>query len=392
MKRIISLSAVTLLASMAVEAQESFTITGNVPGVTPGYTVELVNRDAGARDGWRKVEGKTTEGGFTITGSVEMPTLCEIRIDSNSEGSMDRIIDVMVENMPIEISVAHVDSLAPSFFTGTGGLYQKRNVTVKGGEAQREYEQYFEAMFPYEEAARQAHYNLYWDDKAKKTDEEEARLKEAYDKAGEALDSAQTKFMNDYPAYHISAMQWQRVLGDPFVYTNEELDSIWSKVSANSSPARREALARVIEGARKHVRGQKYTDFSAVDPDGVEHKLSDYVGDGHYTMVDFWASWCGPCRAAIPHVRELHKKYGDRLAICAVSVDEEDAAWRKAMEQEKMDWTQLRVPREGFRDITRAYNFSGIPFMVLINPEGHIVFAGHDPVKVSAILAEALGE
>ena len=145
-----------------------------------------------------------------------------------------------------------------------------------------------------------------------------------------------------------------------------------------------------VDKARKFVKGQPYTDFPALDPEGKEHNFSDMVQKGRYTMVDFWASWCGPCRMAIPHVRELHEKYGDKLGVIAMSVDEDPEAWKVAMEQEKMDWTQLRVAKENFKAVTTAYNFSGIPFMVLIDGDGNIVFAGHDPVKVSQILEKNL--
>lgn len=89
-------------------------------------------------------------------------------------------------------------------------------------------------------------------------------------------------------------------------------------------------------------------------------------------------------------MRELHEKYGDRLGIVAVSVDEDTEAWKLAMEQEKMTWPQMRVAKENFKDVTSAYNFSGIPFIVLIDPQGRIAFAGHDPVKASEILSKVL--
>ena len=66
-------------------------------------------------------------------------------------------------------------------------------------------------------------------------------------------------------------------------------------------------------------------------PEGVEHRLSEFTVGDKYVMVDFWASWCGPCRAAIPHVRELYNKYSDRVNFIAVSLDKEEDAWRKAM-------------------------------------------------------------
>ena len=306
------------------------------------------------------------------------------------ERDLGKAFPLMVENVQMETSAAHIDSVPPGFYAGPVGLYQLRNVTVKGGDAQREYEEYSTYMFPYEVAAKQAHYNLYWDDKADKSKEGKKKLREAYDAADLALSNAESAFINEHPAYHISALRWANRLTEPFLFTGEELDTLWGKLSQNNSPVRVAQLKGIVDKARKYVRGQEYSDFPALTPEGKESRLSDAVGKGRYTMVDFWASWCGPCRMAIPHVRELHEKYGDKLGVIAVSVDEDSDAWAKAMEQEKMDWTQLRVAKENFKDVTKAYNFSGIPFMVLIDAEGHIVFAGHDPVKVSDILSKAL--
>ena len=320
--------------------------------------------------------------------------LCEVRISpldgSAVDGVNDRLFPLMVENIAIETSAAHIDSVPPSFYFGTSGLYQLKNVTVKGGEAQKEYEQYQAAMFPYDIAARQAHYNLYIDENRDKSDEGKARLKEAYDAANKAQAEADENFISGHPAYHICMLRWGQKLSSPFQYTNDELDAIWAKVSGNNSPARVAKVKAAIDKARKFVRGQQYADFSALDPEGKEGRFSDQLGKDRYTMVDFWASWCGPCRMAIPHVRELHEKYGDRLGIVAVSVDEDTEAWKLAMEQEKMTWPQMRVAKENFKDVTSAYNFSGIPFIVLIDPQGRIAFAGHDPVKASEILSKVL--
>lgn len=372
-------------------AQDTFTITGKVPGLKAGHRVELVNRDTKAGADWKAISGTVTDGQFTITGSVAKPTVCEIRLDDPADnGAKSHTIELMVENVPMEVYVAHLDSIPPSFFVGPSGLYQKKNVTVKGGEAQREYDEYNNTLFPHNVAARTAHYNLYWADNRDKSPEGKVKLNKAYSDAEKALNNARDAFMNEHPAYHISGMLWEQVLGNPFIYDSAELDEIQAKVSANNSPVRRASLLKAVENARKFMRGQQFADFVAVDTDGASHNFSEQAGKGKYAMVDFWASWCGPCRAAIPHVRELHEKYGDRLNIVAASVDEDDTAWRKAMDQEKMAWTQLRVPKDSFKAVTAAYHFSGIPFMVLIDGEGKIVFAGHDPVKVSDILSKAL--
>lgn len=387
-----------MLAVMAVSgamAQDGFTITGKVPGLKAGSSVELVNTDSRGKEAWHKIDGTVTaDGEFVIKGNLDMPTLCEIRLSPVSapedQGVKDKLFPLMVENTAIEVSAAHIDSVPPSFFVGPSGVYQLKNVTIKGGEAQREFAEYQAAILEAQAAAKQAHANLYWNKKKDMTKEEKKQLKDAYNAAEVALDRTEEAFINEHPAYHISALKWRQKIGDPFLFTNDELDALWAKLSQNNSPARVAQLKAAVDKARKFVKGQPYTDFPALDPEGKEHKFSDMVQKGRYTMVDFWASWCGPCRAAIPHVRELHEKYGDKLGVIAMSVDEDPEAWAKAMEQEKMDWTQLRVAKENFKDVTTAYNFSGIPFMVLIDGEGKIVFAGHDPVKVSDILSKNL--
>ena len=380
------MAVMTVAAGMA---QDGFIITGHFPGVKAGSKIELVNSDMRGNDSWYKIDGTATDGEFVIKGTVDKPTLCEIRVQAPGSES-DKAFPLMVENVAMEASAAHIDSVPPGFFAGPVGLYQRKNVTIKGGDAQREFEEYSAYMFPYDVAARQAHYNLYWDENADKTKEGKKKLKDAYDAAGLELSKAEERFINEHPAYHISALRWGQKLSEPFLFTGDELDALWVKLSQNNSPARVAQLKGIVDNARKYVRGQQYSDFTAQTPDGKECRFADVAGKGRYTMVDFWASWCGPCRAAIPHVRELHEKYGDKLGVIAVSVDEDPEAWAKAMGQEKMDWTQLRVAKENFKDVSKAYNFSGIPFMVLIDAEGNIVFAGHDPVKVSEILSQKI--
>ena len=107
-------------------------------------------------------------------------------------------------------------------------------------------------------------------------------------------------------------------------------------------------------------------------------------------MIDFWASWCGPCRAAIPHVRELYKKYGDKVEFIAVSLDSSEAPWRKAMDHEKMEWTQLWADKSHSEGVVKPYQISGIPFIMLLDPQGRIVHAGHNPDAVTAILEKTL--
>ena len=101
---------------------------------------------------------------------------------------------------------------------------------------------------------------------------------------------------------------------------------------------------------------------------------------GKYLLIDFWASWCGPCRQAIPKVKELYKeKQADGFEVVSISIDENEKAWRKAMEEEKMPWGQLLTPN---KDSTmKQFQFSGVPTLYMVDPDGKIIttFLGYGP-------------
>jgi len=110
--------------------------------------------------------------------------------------------------------------------------------------------------------------------------------------------------------------------------------------------------------------------ISYPDKNGVMQGLEQYKGK--YVLIDFWASWCGPCRQAIPKVKELYEKYKDKgLDIVSVSIDDSKKAWAKAMEEEGMPWQQLLSPDKNAT--MKNFLFSGIPTIYLIDKQGKIV-------------------
>lgn len=116
--------------------------------------------------------------------------------------------------------------------------------------------------------------------------------------------------------------------------------------------------------------GQPAPLFSYPDPDGKNIDLASFKGQ--YVLIDFWASWCGPCRAALPKVKKQYEMYKDKgLQVFSVSIDHDEKAWRKAMQEENMPWPQVLTP-----DIDKtmtAYMFSAIPTLYLLDREGKIV-------------------
>ena len=118
--------------------------------------------------------------------------------------------------------------------------------------------------------------------------------------------------------------------------------------------------------------GKVAPEFSFPTPDGKK-KLGPQDFKGKILVLDFWASWCGPCRAEIPHLKEAYKEYSNKgVAFFSVSIDKDDAAWRKAMKEENMPWTQAQAPKAG-KDVMKQYQFSGIPYILVLDKEGKIV-------------------
>lgn len=125
-------------------------------------------------------------------------------------------------------------------------------------------------------------------------------------------------------------------------------------------------------------KGKPAPEFSLPTADGKRLiSIKDYRGK--YLLIDFWASWCGPCRKAIPHVRKVYEKFNEKgLEVLAVSIDKDDKAWRKAMEEENMVWDQVLAPSSG-KEVMKSYQFNGIPHMVLIDQKGNIIARGITP-------------
>lgn len=117
--------------------------------------------------------------------------------------------------------------------------------------------------------------------------------------------------------------------------------------------------------------GKKYKDFEITQPDGTTRRLSDYVGNGHYTLVDFWASWCGPCIRETKVIKEIYDKYnGKGLEVLGVAVWDKPEDTLEAIKKHELPWNQIinaqTIP-------TDLYGINGIPCIILIAPDGTIV-------------------
>lgn len=144
-----------------------------------------------------------------------------------------------------------------------------------------------------------------------------------------------------------------------------------------------------FDKAAKTAAGQMFTDFEA-EYEGTVQKLSDYVGKGKYVLVDFWASWCGPCRREIPTVIELYDKYaGDNFEVLGVATWDKPEDTKQAMEELGIKYPQIMNAQKAGSD---AYNIEGIPEIILFAPDGTIVKRGLRGEAMVKAVEDALGK
>ena len=138
-----------------------------------------------------------------------------------------------------------------------------------------------------------------------------------------------------------------------------------------------EEATKPKDGEKTAFIGQQFTDLEMADPDGKMHKISELVGEGKYVLVDFWASWCGPCRAEMPNVLEAYNKFHDKgFEVVGVSFDQKKEAWVKAIGQLKMPWLQISDLKGWQCAAAPIYKVNSIPDNILIDPQGKIIDRG----------------
>ena len=143
---------------------------------------------------------------------------------------------------------------------------------------------------------------------------------------------------------------------------------------------------------QRAITGKTFIDFEAEAPDGTKHHLSEYAGHGQYVLIDFWASWCGPCVASFPFMKQVYADYKHHgLQIVGVSCDKDRNAWLKALDKHQLPWTALLSPA-GKGDALGLYGVSGIPNVILIAPDGKIIATDIEGKELKAKLEEIFGD
>lgn len=349
------------LAPLCLAAQTGYTIKGQVGKLNKPAKAFLLVRytDKVVLDSTVLVNGK-----FEFTGKLESPMEAHIRVrhdatpDHPSKMSTYDVKPILLANENIVITAK--DSISKAVITGSALNKENEEITAY---LKPIYDQY--AVLENEFKAQP---------EAKKQDRAYVQTLEARAKVieKEAL-AAKLSYITKNPDHYMSVMALNSLLGPEFDVLVMEKAFMGIKEEFRNSYLGKQVAAKIAT-AKKTLEGVDAADFSQPDVDGKMVKLSDYRGK--YVLIDFWASWCAPCRRENPNLVKAYEQYKSKgFEILGVSMDKasDKAKWIKAIEDDKLTWKQVGDMKGWDNEAGVLYEVKAIPMNFLISPEGKII-------------------
>lgn len=196
--------------------------------------------------------------------------------------------------------------------------------------------------------------------------------------------------VTNYPDCHASAL-----IINNFVVKNKDLAEVERMYDGLTPRIKNAYLGRklkaTIDNIKKTSLGNVAPDFTLQAPDGKNVSLADFRGK--YVLLDFWASWCGPCLREVPNVKKVYDKYHDKgFEILSVSLDDKKDNWTNAIEKYDLNWVHVSSLQGWDCPVAKLYNVSGVPAMLLIDKEGKIIATKLRGELLMEKVAEQFGE
>ena len=399
----------TLLAAVALLA-------GCQPGAGPGYTLDGVLTGGEAPTGMAYLQRQMpdgqmvstdsatiTDGKFSLKGHVDRPQMYTLRIDLRTdptESVRGKVFasNFYLENSPITFE-GNLKTLPGVFYDPERPLEAP---VIKGSATEDFYSRFRADIKPVSDSLTVID-RRYWEeytapmmnDKEHKHDYTEVGVALVKEEARwrKELQEKTLAFIRENPSSVVAFDQLVALFSDFTVnYSGKQIDEMRSWVAdAWTGTPQLAALDSIVSRIKPVALGEKYADIDVQTPDGKTVKLSSLIPEGKYVMLEFWASWCGPCRAEIPHLVRVHEKYKD-FNIVSVSVDEKEADWQKAMKEERMTWTQARITGGIMGEEMKKFNITGIPMCIVLDGEGRFYRTNTRGAYLDAFLMELYGK
>ncbi len=345
MKKILSIAlGILLLASCSNTQKNEYKITGKITGkvAAKAYLQIYENGEMKTLDSANFVNGS-----FKFKGSLNSPDYYYIQI-----GDSRNRISLFVENSEITIT-AHADSL--------------RGAEITGSKTQNDYNGFIESRAIFDNKLNA----LYNDYKNAETEEIKADIEVKYD----SIDNLKSDFTKTYVINNNSSILAPFIIRRELIYSIDlnELITLTDTLSPELTNNKyTKQLYERITLLRSLQPGMPAPEFTQNDTAGNPISLSSFKGK--YLMIDFWASWCVPCRKANPTVVAMYKKYSAKgFTILGVSMDDNKANWLKAIKADGLTWAQVSALKGWGNPVAKQYAVNGIPHAILIDPNGNIV-------------------